>query len=107
MITYELAKQLKDAGFPKKIEEYTICDKCNYPCPPISNHGYPTLSELIEECRKSKDNIDFCLRDFSTGDNSEWICGNYMPYEHDWIEYSTGSTPEEAVAKLWLELNKK
>lgn len=36
-MTSELTKKLKDAGFPQK---WTL----------ILNKGYPTLSELIEEC---------------------------------------------------------
>lgn len=79
-MTYETAKKLKDAGFP--IIEYAdkpIQEK-NYMIVHLKGGGYdklfiPTLSELIKACPKSLKH----------------------PYE--------GSTPEEAVANLWLELN--
>jgi hypothetical protein len=91
-MTYELAKQLKDAGFPRG-------DQLNTPHPqffedeaheiPIRT---PTLIELIAACgnrfysvvrKKSGDT-------FYASDGDDWI----LP----------GSTPEEAVAKLWLAL---
>ena len=134
MIKFELAKQLKDAGFPQEYRKTPIAMDWVYDSTgelmmihddndtswwlgqdyvvrfneELLQKEYikcPTMDELIEACGKFK--IDFLLRDFATGDNNEWICGNYMPHEHEWIQYSTGSTPEEAVARLWLDLNKK
>lgn len=86
MITYELAKKLKDAGLQTpyaRIEQY-------YP-----DVNIPTLEELIEACGDK----------FSTLTNR---AGN--PYWRAWGitgEDVQGSTPEEAVANLYLELNKK
>jgi len=102
-MNYELALKLQKAGFPKKTMEYTICDRCGLPNPPIKNSGYPTLEELIKACGGS------VL--LSTG-------GNCVVFWYEdplgWgleVEKSkymkTGSTPEEAVAMLWLALQDK
>lgn len=105
---YELAKKLKHAGFPQKELEFN-CQYCPiaFGKPEQPKVYFPTLSELINECIKSKPTINFCLRNFNTGDNNYWICGSYMSYENDWIEYTTGLNPEETVANLYLILNKK
>jgi len=100
MINYELAKQLKDAGF--KDERFWLSDRNPEEPLPI-----PTLSELIEACGEG---FDVLSRDTSEGkDKVVWLCNNYYDPElimsdYAWIE---GSTPEEAVARLWLELNAK
>ena len=96
-MTYELCKQLKDAGFPQKDlgkcgekHEHNQRD-CVYPYT-------PTLSELISACgerfgylqqKERKGKIIWCANSDGT---------------HEDIE---APTPEEAVARLWLELNKK
>lgn len=101
-INYELAKELKEAGFKmQKLDDWNMVE-----CPFRWGHFmhsdgipyiFPTLSELIEAC----------------GDNL------YALYNHvsSWQAYSNsdlwdteiseGETPEEAVARLWLILNKK
>ena len=111
-MTYELAKQLKDAGFPFKQSvgfslyyfnskhesiAFSYLDSDAFP---VDFETYvPTLSELIEAC----------------GDN--WRALEMLPQENrinavyrasGWDgqgEY--GLNPEEAVAKLWLKLNAK
>lgn len=95
MIFYELAKELKDAGFPQKI-------KGNHITPSDEIIGYeqsftaylPSLSELIGACG----NENFSLNEV----NGKWICKGGEKYTA-----VVGNTPEEAVAKLWLALNKK
>lgn len=101
----ELAQQLKDAGFPGiKIGEYfshrvgshsdDYGGDSDYPCHCNDNH-FPTLSELIEECRDG-----FCeLTRYDVGWRAYKNTSNFVTGE--------GATPEEAVAHLWLELNKK
>lgn len=94
---YELVKQLKDAGFPVK-EAKTLEEMEK------SYDGWlipPTLSELIEACGE-----DFNLL-IRVPDNT-WEAG--QGFNHVFKEKqigASGSTPEEAVAKLWLQLNKK
>ena len=54
----------------------------------------PTLSELIEACGDS-------FHSLSMDDKTHWVA-NWRVYGE-----SRGSTPEEAVAKLYIALNKK
>ena len=157
-MTYELAKKLKDTGFPqnehllKSCDEYKEAlprdiglvfhrDDCGlhrtfdysiYPTPTpddwtqgkvraswIMSREYldseegkhytvycPTLSELIEACPREIPAYDDWTADFTLRSNDEkWDAGYYL-FE-DWKEMETGKTPEEAVANLWLALNKK
>lgn len=110
-MNYELAKELKDAGFPisptfKCInnEPHLVCSENDgierHSCQMVVDRE-PSLAELIEAC----------------------IFQNHMTYfglemhSHDWragdlgtgglINHASGKTPEEAVARLWLALNKK
>ena len=91
-MNYKLAKQLKDAGFPKKVQEYTVCKECSRPVPPISNGGYPSLEELIEACGEF-----MFLR----------VWGDGSAIAESVKEKAEGKTPLIAVARLWIELNKK
>lgn len=100
MIEYNLAKQLKDAGFPQhNLGEVYHPDGCtNEAC-------HPTLSELIEACGKDfgvlgRNNSD---RKIGNTDPSHYWCADFLM---KFTDNFTGSTPEEAVAKLWLELHK-
>jgi hypothetical protein len=91
-MNYELAKQLKDAGF-------------------LANRNFvhkseilpdPYLSELIRECGKK---FHMLVR---WGDDSYKAHERYdFDMEQFMGEQGSGKTPEEAVAKLWLSLNKK
>ena len=117
-MTYELAKELKDAGFPQR--PHTPLSIPRMGIQEIEHVDLPTLSELIEACgeerigpnlnTKEKDPIKHLFRLGWCGD--EW----YTTYEfyqssihNDYglpiCEY--GETPEIAVARLWLALNKK
>lgn len=87
---YELAKELKDAGFPLARYGYD-------PEGAVAGQIVPTLSELIEACGE-----DFLKL---TKDVTGWLAyGEDEPLEP--LE-TVGPTPEEAVARLWLALNKK
>lgn len=128
MITYELAKQLKEAGFPQKTEMLISADTLkesdtwsiymlarysmgqhitmdfDKPRPSarftesyhFGNEGrdktvyVPTLSELIKACG---DRFWSLLRD----ESNTWYCGGSE------IE---SSSAEEAVARLWIKINK-
>ena len=96
---YELCKQLKEAGFKQSgnggyTRDYSIDSQ------PLIY--IPTLSELIEAC--GDDFTDLCRKEnFETNSKLVWV-SDFMDYTGRMIE---GSTPEESVAKLWLELNKK
>lgn len=91
-MTYELAKKLKDAGFPQKDgapRDRYISDH------PLHKYCYtPTLSELIEACGGQ-------FGALRLGAEHKWLAWGDEGIE-EW-----GNTPSEAVANLWLELNKK
>jgi hypothetical protein len=99
MITYVLAKRLKVAGFPQvwpQNDEMTLHDALIVSDIKNKYQGtvyYPTLSELIEAC----------------GDMSVLVktVGNTWTAKAEQKHLSeTGKTPEEAVARLWLALQK-
>lgn len=81
---YNLAKKLKDAGFPDSqyMDLEDILDR-------------PTLSELIEACGDKFGQLDHYQND------EKWKAEAKEMY------MATGKTAEEAVANLWLVLNKK
>lgn len=104
-MTYELAKQLKDAGFP--LDKNFRCGHCG--CNENQQIS-PTLSELIEAVKGGKPN-SFYLEyndEWSVYEepNSDglWYARYYYLTPIGFIE-ERADTPEEAVAKLWLELN--
>ena len=112
-MNYELAKQLKDAGFPQEGKGlyweptyfgYTgeKVDK------PKTEHCVylPTLSELIESCGDKFGQLVQCDRFkgegwFAIGCPTKWEDDGVLNIQEE------GETPEEAVAKLWLKLNKE
>lgn len=103
MIIYELCKQLKDAGFPQKPEchaGYTeeggrilLQKRKDFIYP-------PTLEELIEACGEGFDCLGRHL-DTPRGNGQTWLA-----WSNRMENGMFGATPEEAVANLWLELNK-
>jgi hypothetical protein len=92
---YELAKQLKEAGFQQNIkasDAYFMEDGRNNG----NKIKIPTLEELIEASVHPVELLR--LTEISKG---KW--GASRTDE----EYYHGATPEEAVARLYLALNKK
>ena len=99
-MTYELALALKNAGFPQEdpyVKSVTITNeniheilsKVKGDC------RIPSLSELIEAC-----GAEFYAL-WVRGDNTWFACKDLGDVGAE------GSTPEEAVANLWLSLNEK
>lgn len=107
MLSPELCKQLKDAGFPQKRfshsgqcdpedHEFSLVENgmvCCISCGDAESYS-PTISELIEACGKR---ITLEVREIN--------CLAFLT--NNWQIKGCGDIPEEAVAKLWLELNKK
>lgn len=91
MISYELAKQLKDAGFPQTDHEDDFIEDAFHDV----YVSKPTLEELIEACGGKNIKIG---SDFK---------GNWVAYSYINAISGNGSTPTEAVARLWLALNKE
>jgi hypothetical protein len=99
-MNFDLAKQLKDAGFvqPMNLEDTLpiggVYTQMGSEGEPVYT---PTLSELIEKCGSQfhsleKDGGKFAA--FCKGDVAERKTGS-------------GDSPEEAVARLWLALQRK
>ena len=125
-MNYELAKQLKEAGFPQ-IGEGNMWllddpklfeDERNQTVSVITRDFYvhstairknefgvdvyiPTLEELMEACESEKNSL-------SLGYGGIWRCSVETGFKNGaFIQIKAdGKTPSEAVAKLWLELNK-
>jgi hypothetical protein len=130
-MTYELAKQLHESGFPNlavyahsfnyeqnnnphkpgwdvkvtckfcgEIREFASSSTLSTiyfdGCPVITNYIFPTLSELIEACG---DEFYELVRD----EDGTFICRS----DYTEMDIVRCSTPEEAVANLYLKLNNK
>ena len=111
---YKLAKQLKDIGFTQDgmgslYNGHSSMEGYNNDYEEIY---FPTLSELIEACGKP----------FRQLEKYEYTENRELSYRWEALALEDspvnsrrfvdsfigkGLTPEEAVAKLWLELNKK
>ncbi len=129
MITYELAKELKDAGFPQGdsfenviahgtamaylreskpsdelLEKYEKSLRDLKEMYEDDNEWVyqPTLSELIEACGDKFGGISRAKHPIKIG---QWAA--YVITAIEFNDMVGGSTPEEAVANLWLQLNKK
>lgn len=100
MISYELAKQLKDAGFPQDDSGIVLTEYGTSDAHSANEMGYdyasiPTLSELIEACGEESPLVITVGKAVTIvlHGKTGMVC--------------TSPTPEQAVAKLWLEINKK
>lgn len=107
-MNYELAKKLKDAGFPFRKLEGNLDEgiSMKYGIDFVTFDGAetiyiePILSELIEACGNSLRSIN------KTVNGVMWFCNENTIVERQY-QKDVYITPEEAVATLWLELNKK
>ena len=102
---YKLAKKLKDVGFPQIPQNDFYFDEDDANNSFTRSTTTSTLEELIEACGDwfwSLNKIDgMWYADAETEQSLNCdigCCG---------ITGVKGSTPSEAVANLWLELNKK
>ncbi len=106
-INYELAKELKEAGFLQKDGKDYYCVVHDHyfnelPKPDCTADAisFPTLSELIKAC--GEDFMDIRYKRLGPS-HDWWASSNYINGTFS----VGGSTPEEAVARLWLALNKE
>ena len=117
-MNYELAKKLKDAGFPQtgdlsgmvgiyypnEEETWSTIFYNQYVTLKIEGHPeilyLPTLSELIEACGGM-------FRKLENMTGGLWKAESIEVMDIPVGYQGSGKTPEEAVANLWLELNKQ
>lgn len=116
MLDYNLSKRLKDAGFPQDGDGDMSCGckeeakagklVSTYDCGRERVY-YPELSELIDACPKSFEDNDLgyqfqlCWEE----EPGRWCAACEGVAGCRYLLY--GSTPEEAVASLYLALNEK
>jgi hypothetical protein len=111
MIDLEMRNKLKEAGFPQGepislhihlLAGGEFCNDPNCYMKDMFNPRLPNLSELIENCGdKFKLLVRFPNGGYGASSDDKCICEPTC-YE----DLSEGSTPEEAVANLFLSLTK-
>jgi hypothetical protein len=103
-MNFELARQLKDAGWPlghdcidgKRNEDMAAACLCV----PVK----PTLEQLIDACPKNIGKATFVLGSANQG--KEWVACYFDFVTNRGSEFNeSASTPVEAVARLWLALH--
>lgn len=101
-MTYELAKQLKDAGFPVRSHSFDGDEWCmNCGKSDDTDFCLPTLSELIAACG------DGNFKLIRTRNGELWSC-EMRNESGEYLGVSLNHpTAEEAVGKLWLALKEK
>ena len=113
-MTYKLAKQLKDAGFPFQDSYAADLDMWGEKFSiKIDGTIYliPILSELIEACGSEFSRLSrFSITKLGTNEvvRYRWEAETYPEIEPEIKEsiWADGKTSEEAVAKLYIKLNK-
>ena len=100
-MNYELAKQLSDAGFPQGGQGKWVLPPETIIARREDRVYVPTLSELIEACGS---NFQALFRE-----QDRWTAQQELPANDPGGKFhiATAVTPEDAVALLWLALNKK
>ena len=90
-MNYELAKKLKEEKFPAIF--HAISEDM---------WSFPSLSKLIEALPRDRSlGIE---RNYGGEWTAYWDTQQHNPV-NGWVHKALGSTPEEAVANLWLKLN--
>lgn len=111
-MNYELAKRLKDAGFPQvtkggewlyKEGEGPVTPNTDFSAAVYS----PTLTELIEACGEGELYIARVITSIKNHEiqGYHWIASTDTNMDGCIIDEVDGETPEEAVALLLLKLN--
>lgn len=112
MLKYETAKALKEAGFPQN--GLNICTYSNCGCHDKKKCGgcdncmrirIPNLSELIEACGDKIILWQYEKKWYSVKyDENDYVAENCL--DRTWYDSIEGLSPEESMAKLYIELNK-
>lgn len=100
---YELMNELKDAGFPQGTDRVIpkgsgkLDAQGNLHLPYVPVYS-PSLSELIHACGEDFGSLEKM--------DTYWLCSHFTGDKYEVPPRYTGDTLEEAVAHLWLALNK-
>lgn len=100
-MNYSLVKQLRDAGFPKYWKGFDMHDPAVLEKDWMLMYEYcysPSLTELIQACGDKFHQLGYFSSENLWGASAQNNTG---------LDLFGHQTPEEAVSKLWLELNKK
>lgn len=111
---YELAKELKDAGFPQHAYPF-YCAQCGKLTPvPRNEHDLDACEHIGAECAYAP-TLEELIK---ATDQLPVVCGVTVAHMHSngyWetdaalrsakIGHARGSTAEDAVARLWLVLH--
>ena len=101
---YKLAKKLKDVGFPQIPQNDFYFDEDDANNSFTRSTTTSTLEELIEACSKD---MEFSLNKWSPED-AEWTAKAYLlDSRQEFDKTVRGKSMIEAVANLYIELNKK
>lgn len=105
-MNYELAKELKEAGFPQNPDNRELhTEKCggwenpDPECRIDTRPRVPTLEELIEACKPYLRQITF----HSDG-TVDAKCGAKSPFPN---RIYSSRTLDHALSKMWIALNAK
>jgi len=98
-MNYELARQLKECGFPQGEHTTLSIPRLEIQEVEGSYVKFPTLEELIDEFRGLT--MYICIEQHS----NDWRAGIYRP-ESEKI-FCSASTPLEALANLYIKLHSK
>jgi hypothetical protein len=89
----KICKQLKEAGFP----DLGIDD------PRLAGRPYkPSIEELLDELGERFMSLSRAGDDFSLADKGQWMAFSMRHAE----DTTVADTPWQALALLWLEVNK-
>ena len=97
-MNYKLAKELYDVGFPQGGKGSWILPLDNIVARRTDRVYVPTLLELIDACGER---FGYLKRGEDEHRSTFWIASTWDATAEN------GSTPEEAVARLWLALNNR
>lgn len=105
-MNYDQAKELKEAGFPQEWQKRTIHEVHDFE--KGDEVYYPSLSGLIEACGEEFAGLNYT---YGEVEKREWEARSVMKNTHGQYpinqSWGKGTTPEIAVARLWLALKKQ
>jgi hypothetical protein len=108
MVSFEIAKRLKAAGFPQRFTGGTVFNEQGLALQRVGDRQWitqntevsiPTLNELIKACGEKFGGLE----NFIEGSRRRFRAYTTLPDTPS----GYADTPEDAVARLWLLLNRQ